>query len=571
MIFSKLHLFLLFFLFSLSLEAVEISGTIHYERVHAKNIGGSSYLDYSNITQETAKQVMVLAIDRSNNLVDYSFTDDNGDYVLSNIPSNTYVKIRVYAKMKKENRWDVKVIDNTDSDALYGIEGSFSNSGFSNSVRNLTATASSKNSPPFAILDSIYRAMKKILAVDSNANFPPLKANWSLNNISSGTYYDGEDNIMIQGDQQGDSDEYDDHIIIHEWGHYFERKFSRADNIGGMHGTGEYLDIRVAFGEGFGNAFSAIVTDDPIYFDTMGSNGWNMNIEHAIHETPGWFSEASIQRILYDLYDNHDDGADRLSLGFKPIYETLTNGEKNTLAFTSIFSFITELKKLNPSSTSKIDAIVGDEDIASIEDIYGSNRISNLQEGSLPLYRELTVDRTIGDICTLNYYGTFNKLSNHKYVRFTINKNDTYPIQVKQSNGNSSDPEFALFKTSPFENISINESGKVGIEKANLALTKGNYLLDIYDSNNIDKACYSVSVGKVTNVDNSNNNNNNSNDDNLSSNNNSNSDNSSSNSSTSSTTASVGLTLPDNIFLTTLILLTILFIPLFFIRKELKL
>ena len=558
MIFRKLYLFTLLLLSSLSLEAVEISGTIQYERVHAQHIGESSLLNYSNITKETAKQVLVEAIDRSENLVDSTFTDDNGHYILSNIPTNSDLKIRIYAKMKKKNRWDMKVIDNTNRDALYSIEGSFSNTALSNSSRSLLIPSSNQSSPPFAILDSIYSAMSKVLAVDSTVNFPVLKINWSVNNITSGTYYDGVDNIILQGDQQGDSDEYDDHIVIHEWGHYFERSFSRADNIGGQHGSGEDLDIRVAFGEGFGNAFSAIVTDNPLYFDTMGSSGWNMNIEDATHETPGWFSEASIQRILYDLYDSNNDGKDKLSLGFKPIYETLVNGERNTHAFTSIFSFINELKKANPSSTAKIDDIVASEDIATIEDSYGSNRVSNLEEGSLPLYTKLTVDKTIGNICSINYYGRYNKLGNHKYVHFSINKNDTYPIQVKQSNGSSSDPEFMLFKTSPFENISTNESGEIGIEKASLALTSGDYLLDIYDSNNIDKACFSVSVGQVTSVDNSSNNSN--------TNSNTNTD-----TNTSSNTSTVGLTLPKNIFLSTLILLAILFVPLFFIRKELKL
>jgi hypothetical protein len=541
MIARKLYLSLFLFLFSLSLEAIEISGTIHYERVHPQNSGASSFLNYSDITQETAKQVLVIAIDRSGNLINSTSTDDQGRYILSNIPSNSDIKIRVYAKMEKTNQWDVKVINNSNNNALYGIEGNFVNSGFSNSVRNLTATASSKNAPPFAILDSIYLAMSKVHAVDSTVNFPLLKINWSVNNINTGTYYDGLDNIVLQGDQQGDSDEYDNHIVIHEWGHFFERIFSRADNIGGAHGANEYLDIRVAFGEGFGNALSAMVTDDPLYFDTFGNNGWNMNIEQAVHETPGWFSEASIQRILYDLYDSNNDGADRLSLGFKPMYEILVNGQRNTPSFTSIFSFINELKKANATVTTKIDAITASEDIATIEDSYGSNRVSSLEEGSLPLYQELSIDKTIGNICSLNHYGVYNKLANHKYVRFTINNNNTYPIQVKQSNGSSSDPEFTLFKTSPFEKVSTNESGEAGIEKASLALTSGEYLLDIYDANNIDRACFLVSVGKVTTVDDN------------------------------TTTSTVGFTLPKNIFLATLILLAILFIPLFFIRKELKL
>jgi len=554
-------LYILFFLLTLSLEAVEISGTVQYERVHAKNFGSASILDYANPSLERAKQVYVVAIDRSNDLVDSTYTDDNGNYTLLKIPTNSEVKIQVYAKMKKENRWDVKVIDNNNNNSLYGIEGEFSSSGVSNSVRNLTALASTKSSPPFAILDSVYRAMKRVLTVDGSLHFPTLKLNWSTQNITSGTYYDGIDAITLQGDQKGDSDEYDDHILIHEWGHYFERNFSRADNIGGPHGTGEYLDIRVAFGEGFGNALSAILTDDPIYFDTMGSNGWNMNIEHARHDTPGWFSEASIQRILYDLYDSKDDGADRLSLGLKPIYETLIHGERNTPAFTSLFSFIDALKKANPNATSKIDAITANENIATIEDAYGSNRITNLIEGSLPLYHELNLNKTIGNLCTLNHYGVYNKINNHKYVRFNITQEGTYPIQVKQSNGRSSDPEFTLFKTSPFENISTNESGEKGIEKASLALTSGEYLLDIYDSNNIDKACFHVSVGEVSKVEENANPN-----DEL--NNNNNEENGSSD---ADTTDTIGITLPQNTLFSIIIMLMVLIAPLYFIRKELKL
>lgn len=553
------YIFILSLLSLLSLEAVEISGTIYYERIHAKNIGGSSFLDTSNITKERAKEVSVVALDSSNNLIDSTYTDKNGEYNLS-VDNNIDIKIRIYSKMKKLNKWSVKVLNNKNSNSLYGIEGELVNSGNSNSIRDLTALASNNSSAPFSILDSIYLAMNRFISIDRSINFPPLIVNWSVDNITSGTYYDGIDTIMVQGDQKGDSDEYDDHIIIHEWGHYFENKFSRADNIGGQHGAGEYLDIRVAFGEGWGNALSAMITDDAIYFDTMGRYGWNMNIEDDIHEASGWFSEASIQRILYDLYDSNRDGKDNLSLGLEPIYEVLINGEKNTPSFTSIFSFITELKKAYPENTSKVDDIISSEDIATIDDIYGSNRISNLKEGSLPIYTLLTIDKTLGNICTLNYYGLYNKLSNHRYIRFTINKNGTYPIEVRQSNGTSSDPEFALFKTSPFENISINESSERGVERASLALTSGDYLLDIYDSNNRDSVCYTISVGKVTKVDN----------------NSSDSNNSDSNISNSSIEGgdshpvTIGFQLPQNMLFSTFLILVILFFPIIFIGKEIK-
>jgi len=39
-------------------------------------------------------------------------------------------------------------------------------------------------------------------------------------------YYDGK--LYILGDANSDTDEFDDHVIIHDWGHYFEDKFSES-------------------------------------------------------------------------------------------------------------------------------------------------------------------------------------------------------------------------------------------------------------------------------------------------------------------------------------------------------
>ena len=540
--FHKLSVLSLIILSTISLSAVEISGTINYERIEPIHTGSSSRLDSSNISIQSAKEVLVEAINLSGTTVESTYTDTSGHYSLSNLPQNTSLKIRVSAKMFKSSAWDVKVIDNTNNSALYVIEGNTATTGSSNSIRNLTASSSNKSSPPFAILDSVHKAMQKIHAVDNSVVFPALKMNWSVNNIESGTYYDGEDNIMLQGDQSGDSDEYDNHIIIHEWGHFFENKLSRADNIGGQHGTNEHLDIRVAFGEGFGNAFSAIVTDDPIYFDTMGSSGWNMNIESATHETPGWFSEASIQRILYDFYDSNDDGDDTLSLGFKPLYDILIDAQKTTKAFTSLFSFVTELKNENASNTGKIDSIVANENIATIDDIYGSDRLNNVTESALPLYSQVTIDETFKEVCTSSTYGSYNKLNNHKYVRFTITENKSYPIRVEQNNGSSSDPDFTLFQTAPFEQIAQSNSATSGVEESSYTLPEGDYLLDINDAQNKSESCFNVSVGEVTATGSSN---------------------------SLDSSSSVGIELPKNILLSLLLILSIAFLPAFLIRKEL--
>jgi hypothetical protein len=537
---------MILFSFSLSLKALNISGTIYYERVQPHHTDATTRLDYSNITKETAKEVQVEVIDATGNQVASTFTNAQGEYIFKDIESFTTVKIRVLAKMFKKDSWDVKVIDNNRGNALYVIEGELEDTGSTDTIRELIAPSSTHSSAPFAILDSIYQAMSKIHTVAPSVNFPLLKINWSVNNITIGTYYDGEDNIFLLGDQKGDSDEYDGHIVIHEWGHFFENRFSRADNIGGRHGTGNHLDSRVAFGEGFGNALSAMVTDNPIYFDTIqgNNNGWNMNIENAYHETPGWFSEASIQRILYDLYDTHNENKDHLSLGFKPIYDVLVGGQKVTPAFTTIFSFINELKKLKPSDTEKIDDIVSSEGIATIEESYGLNRISNIQEDVLPLYTELMVGKMLQEVCITNKYGLYNKLGTHKYIYFTIRQQNTYPITIEQSNGKNADPDFTLFKRNPFEKLTEAKSGKTGgVEEISIALTAGSYLLDLTERSGIDKACFNLSIREINGTMENN----------------------------KKRNSSVAIILPSNSFWATIILLGLLFLPLLFIRKELKL
>jgi hypothetical protein len=497
-------------------KGVRIIGKITYDRIPVKS--SAIGLNYNNIREESAKQVIIklvknsCATTNSSDIIATTTTDDNGNYEFNNLPTNQDARICVYAQMKREGvgGWSLKVVDNTNADALYTMQSNLFSIGENSTRRNLNASSgwggsgysSTRTAAPFAILDSVYQAMKKVISADSTATFPELKINWSINNVPSGdggeaglrdgqivtSHYNGDGNLYILGDANSDTDEYDNHIIIHEWGHYFEANFSRADSIGGSHGDGDKLDIRVAFGEGWGNAWSAIVTDNPIYYDTMGrkqSNGFSMNIESEFTQNPGWYSEDSIQKILYDLYDSHNDGGDTLSLGFKPIYDVLVGSQKTTPAFTSIFSFITYLKENNPSAINKIDDILASENIESIQNIYGStidsDLYSDMSNGSI-------------NICTYSQYGRGNKLYNHRYIRFSISQNGNYTVRVKQSDGSNSDPDFSLYKTAPFINMGASEESVFGVESHSYSLSSDDYLLDVSDYNNLRRACFDITV-----------------------------------------------------------------------------
>jgi len=497
-------------------SSLKIIGTVTYDRVkvHSNGIG----LDYNNITKEPAKKVIVKAIDSSGSVVATTTTDENGEYSLNNLPRDTYIKVRVYAQLEKSGSggWSVKVVDNTNGDSQYVIEGGLLSTGNSSTRRNLNASSGwtgysygeTRDAAPFAILGSIYQAMEKVIESDRGVTFPPLVVNWSKDNISTvgsisdgqiGTSYftegaNGDGNLYILGYAEHDTDEYDDHIIIHEWGHYFESKFSRSDSPGGNHSPGERLDIRLAFGEGWGNAWSAIATDNPLYSDTIGrgqmDNAILMNIEsdpnYTSNDTNDWSSEDSIQRILYDIYDSNDDGLDSLSMGFKPMYKVLVGAQKNSEALTSIFSFITALKSENLSEASKIDDILRGEDISSINDIYGSD------------HHSLYSDMEIGDvkkICTSTEYGTINKLNTHKYIRFVVSQSGTYNIEMRQENGGtSSDPDFAVYRVGvEHQNVDYSAGEGQGIEQKSVNLSIGNYILDGSNYGNRD-TCFDVTI-----------------------------------------------------------------------------
>jgi len=497
-------------------DGTKIIGTITYDRVPVQiDTMGTAALDYAATYRDTGKNLIVKALNAESQMVAETTSNNKGEYTLY-VPKNTPVKIRVYARMFKKDIWDVSVVDNTNMKSMYTLEGELHDSGEQTTRRDLHATSGwdgqsysgIRSAAPFAILDSINTIMQKIVSAKSNIVFPQLSINWSVNNVSVGgetslgqigtsSYTSDNGEMWILGDANADTDEYDDHIIIHEWTHFFEDKFSRSDSIGGGHSAGDTLDIRVAFGEGFANGMSAIATDNPIYFDTSGYNqasGWNMNIESAPAENPGWFSEASVQRIMYDLYDNNNEGLDQITLGFKPIFETMVDRERNAKAFTSIFTFINALKSENSSDSTAIDQVISSEQISTIYDDYGSYR-SNNAHGLLskPIYQDLNIGNRVIQ-CNKNTYGVYNKLGNRTFMKVHINNVGIYTFVANPYNYAYGDPDIVLYDTTyPFNIKGMSPLEGESSDALTLNLEEGDYMAEVYDSS-YNNSCFSISL-----------------------------------------------------------------------------
>ncbi len=480
---------------------VTVSGQMTFDRIWHLSGGG---LDFNNITQEPIRGAVVETI--CNGVVSTSTTDSSGHYSIS-VPANSInVAVRVKAQMQQTGTpsWNYAVVDNSSNQAIYALSSSPFNTTTGNLTRNLNAASgwtgsgytATRSAGPFAILDSVYDAHQLILSVEPSAAFPALNINWNPNN-TDGTYYNGNNEIFVLG-ALNDTDEYDYHVIIHEWGHYFQDNFSRDDSIGGPHGGGDVLDIRVAFSEGFGNAFSAIVSGDSRYRDSIGLSGpaLNFDLEDNSCSNAGWFSECSVQSIFYDLHDAAND--DGVALGFSPLYDVLHDDMPAADSFSSVFGFIAPLKSNLPGSAAAINTLVSAQGITDIADDYATGESNDIGSTSkLPVYANST-----GVFCNTREHGEYNKLGNYRFIEVSGSGLTTFTATRDSSSSlgsGSTDPDLALYHQGQL--VGIAESYDSDSETLMYNLQAGlTYILSVYEFSYVDNATGPVQSEACFNV-----------------------------------------------------------------------
>lgn len=381
------------------------AGTITFDFVPTLVAGADTRLDYAHTVQLPARFVVVEAIDASTQDVYAStVTDANGKYSVV-LPANVSVVIRARAQMSKAagNLLDASVLDNTSGNASWSVTGpAFMTTQFGLQPQNLDAGSgwngaayvdAQRAAGPFAILDTLCTATQKVAAVDAAAVFPPLTVYWSPNNISAGsgddaaeialgqigiTHFSGPDTttgagyrLYVLGKADNDTDEYDRHVIAHEFGHYLQAAFSRDDSIGGDHASGDLLDQRVAFSEGWGDGWSGIALNDPIYTDTLGpaqATGSTFDVSAGAATNAGFFSEASVAKFFWDFNSAP-------SIGFSGLWIAMKSGLTLTPAVSGIHSFSYALNAQVPAASAAIASILSLQAVVLPSDPYGTGEM----------------------------------------------------------------------------------------------------------------------------------------------------------------------------------------------------
>jgi hypothetical protein len=489
--------------------AVTISGVADFESVPNNTTTGA--LVFANKTNKPIRgaTVQLVACSGGATLATTS-TSTTGAYSFS-LAAPQAVIVRVRAEMVRTGatggNYDFSVRDNTASNALYVMDSpAFAPTAGAN-TRNLSATTGwggssytgTRVAAPFSILDVSYDTAQKVLSASGNAVFPALRLFWSVNNGPSGgtlasgsigtTFFqlttNGTHDIYVLGKENTDTDEFDRHVIAHEWGHYIQAAFSRDDSLGGQHAGGDRLDMRVAFSEGWGNAWSGIAMGSPLYADSGGngqSSGFVINVSNAPSTNKGWFSESSVQYLIYQFAQNQ-------SIGFTPIFTVLSNMRTTLLAdgaVSSIHSFTARLKAAVPAAVTSINTLLAGQLIA-VNDAIGTGETNNGAPNgvpeALPVYRTHTAALGVAqNYCLTDVAGVSgaenNKLGTHVFIRYAAPAAGTRTITVIGTNANS-DPDFLVRTNAGTETVFDRETttSQVG----SLSLAAGTHLIILND------------------------------------------------------------------------------------------
>ena len=523
-----------------------ISGRLSFDRPAFTRSGA---LDYGNIRQEPIRGVWVEAVNASGAVLERTRSDAEGRYRLD-VAANTEVRIRIRAHMQRSAadgpRWDVKVTDNTNGNALYVLQGDLASSGTGAATRNLNAPsgwvaaasggryANARVAGPFAILSSTYEALQRFAGVDPDINLPALEYRWSVRNRNaSGDLADGAiggafyvrtlGHIYLGGKENEDTDEYDHSVILHEFAHHLTATLSRDDSMGGAWNDETRLDMRLAFSEGFADALGAIITDDPLYRNTLGSNQGLASVEN-METNPvnpatdanriGWYHSRSVAAIVYDLYDAADAADnDSLSLGLAPIYNTLTsNGFRNNRHYTSIYTFANQLPEHVPdraATQSGLAALLRRHNIFG----RGDNGAGETNGGGLPatarvlpVYKSIAPGQAAITLCSVDDTGTYNRLGNRALVEVSFAESGAHTLTMTSASGSTG--TLPRFRLRPYRNAAMRTERQLIDEPRSQTVT-GNFrageaaVLEAYDERNVDgdagnngDSCFAFSVVK---------------------------------------------------------------------------
>ncbi len=315
------------------------------------------------------------------------YTDAEGAYVLpikaeDLDPEKTYyLRASAYYQNKLNT---FKVIPVSRSNKTYAVASEnwqLSQGSWPEGVTELKASATEGIAGAFNIMNVLYDWLA-LIARNTTDSIPGLTFRWTKSEEHD-TYYSGD--YIYLGGQPDDTDEFDDLIIAHEFGHHFIATMSHDDSRGGQH-RDTPVEPSLAYGEGVAYFLACLVYKTPVVIDTFidgariadfeaitlsGSSSYSFDeLTGTTDRTvEGYQHEELVGGIMWDLYDADSDEEpwDTVAIGERGSMEILlrsigTDGPDPDLGanWTDMTDYVNAAVCLSPAAAdlqSSVDAV----------------------------------------------------------------------------------------------------------------------------------------------------------------------------------------------------------------------
>ena len=282
----------------------------------------------------------------------HTVTDANGNFSFSFCDDDGFLndELELYTRVCAEV-WEgptrVARIYDYDEDELYCFDsGTIDSEG---GAINFDVTAypiNSNQAQIFNIADALYWAAKYW-----NTNGPAISNTvavyWNGSRGQQGSFYSDSRTTMVIGDDPSDPSQWDDSVIMHEYGHFLDHQFSCNQNPGGAHTlpglNNGPTGLQLSWGEGFPDYYqSAVRTIQPgagftsFYIDI---NGPIVDFE-AAGGTASERNEGAIAGLFWDFLDSTNDSQDTVSHGQARIQQVFASPNFRNNAQCDMRSFL---------------------------------------------------------------------------------------------------------------------------------------------------------------------------------------------------------------------------------------
>ncbi len=441
-----------------------IAGKAFYEDRPYSEKGFTGSLVKMPIRKATAN---LIALDKFVT-IDSVQTGEDGLYTFNNVDNagrRGGVYVQILAKTAGDSTNPIKILDAPSSGNEMAVSGPpvDDTKGVSFALPDLVAPVSNIGGA-FNILDLLLQGGEFIQrwgpCPEPNplCKLPLLVAYWKQGNpeVTSYTTRDLFNVIYVGGGRivggviTGDPDEYDDTILLHEYGHFIASQFSRDDSPGGMHNPVDSAqDVRLSWSEGWATFFASAVLNSPLGLDTN-VQGISLVFDIDKVASPQAFpslsvkaittaNEISISSVLWDILDSTSssigpDDDPMTTIGFLPLWRTFTDMRKSDMATMESFAF--PFMSQNPAETNSFRTVLMGRKIEFFPD--------PLSLLSTPLTLGISQHRTL-------YKSDLEPFPDEDIISFSVEAGRSYTVKTFNLT-NGADTMITISGVSPSEN-----------------------------------------------------------------------------------------------------------------------